>query len=62
MARENPDKTFYPAFKPKICSNMKRTALQDILASLTEEKYEITVDPAIAERARNALDQMVKYI
>lgn len=62
MKRENPGKEFYPAFRPKICSNMKRTSLKDILESLKNDRYEITIDPTIAQRAKKALDQMLKYV
>jgi len=61
MKRENSGKVFYPALTPKICSNMKRTALKDIYDSLLEEKYEIEIDPAIRERAGRALREMLKY-
>lgn len=62
MKRENPGKEFYPAYRPKICSNMKRTSLQDILKALEQERYEITIEPDIAERAKKALDKMLKYV
>lgn len=62
MKRENPGKEFYPAYRPKICSNMKRTSLRDVYASLAEDKYEINIQPDIAKRAVNALDEMLKYI
>lgn len=61
MKRENPGKEFYPAFRPRICSNMKRTSLQDVYDSLKEEKYEIEIDPEIARRANKALEGMLKY-
>jgi quinolinate synthase len=60
MKRENPAKTFYPPLTPKICSNMKRTALKDVYDSLNEEKYEITVDPLVAEKALHALREMLE--
>lgn len=62
MKRENPGKELYPAYRPKICSNMKRTSLRDIYASLTEEKYQITIRPEIAKKAVHALDEMLKYL
>ncbi|MGE5342976.1 MAG: quinolinate synthase NadA [Candidatus Omnitrophota bacterium] len=62
MKRENPNKKFYPAFKPRICVNMKRTSLRDVYESLRDEKYEIQVEPEIAKRAFNALNEMLKYI
>jgi quinolinate synthase len=61
MKRENPDKVFIPAGAPKICSNMKRTSLQDVYDSLNEGKYVIDIDPAISERAGMALREMLKY-
>jgi quinolinate synthase len=62
MKREHPDKKFYPAFRPRICSNMKRTSLRDVYDSLKEEKYEIEIDPEIARRANKALEGMLKYV
>lgn len=62
MKRENPQKELYPPYRPKLCSNMKRTSLQDVYASLVDEKYEILVAPDIAKRAVKALDEMLKYI
>jgi quinolinate synthase len=61
MKRENPDKEFIPAGAPKICSNMKRTTLQDVHDSLSEGKYEIRIDAAVGERAGRALREMLKY-
>lgn len=61
MKKENPNKEFYPPLKAKLCSNMKRTSLQDVHDSLTQEKYEIKVDPQTAQKALNALNQMLKY-
>jgi quinolinate synthase len=61
MKRENPGKVFYPALTPKICSNMKRTALKDVYDALNEEKYEICVDPLVADKARQALREMLKF-
>jgi quinolinate synthase len=62
MKRENPKKEFFPAFRPKICSNMKRTSLRDVYDSLNEEKYEIQVEKTIAKKAVKALNLMIKYI
>jgi quinolinate synthase len=61
MKRENPGKNFIPAGNPKICSNMKRTALRDIVASLNEDKYAIEIETGISERAGRALREMLKY-
>ena len=60
MKRENPGKVFHPCLTPKICSNMKRTTLEDVYDSLHEDKYEIFVDPLVAEKARHALRAMLE--
>lgn len=62
LKRENPEKEFYPAVKPKICSNMKRTALIDIFNSLEKNQYEINIEKSILQRAYNALNKMLRYI
>jgi quinolinate synthase len=61
MRRENPGKAFYPPLTPKICSNMKRTTLADVYDALNEEKYEIIVNPVVADKARQALREMLKF-
>jgi quinolinate synthase len=61
MKRENPGKSFISAGSPKICSNMKRTSLLDVFASLNEDKYVIEIDPEIGKRAGRALREMLKY-
>lgn len=62
MKRENPEKELFPAYRPKICANMKRTSLQDVYAALLEEKYQIHVAPEIAQRAVKALERMLTYL
>ncbi len=61
MKRENPGKEFLPAFRPKICSNMKRTSLRDVYEALANDQYRIEVPEAIAAKALNALNQMLTY-
>ncbi|MBT3070313.1 quinolinate synthase NadA [Rhodomicrobium sp. Az07] len=43
-----------------LCPHMKRISLPKILDSLIHEKVEVTVDPAVADRARLAVERMVK--
>jgi quinolinate synthase len=38
---------------------MKRISLENILDSLLNMRHEVTVDPAVAERARRAVERMV---
>jgi quinolinate synthase len=42
-----------------LCPHMKRITLPKILDSLVFLKEEVTVDPAIAERARAAVERMI---
>lgn len=42
-----------------LCPHMKRITLENIYESLLHGRYEVTVDPAIAERARLAVQRMV---
>jgi quinolinate synthase len=42
-----------------LCPHMKRISLENIYEALLYDRYEVTVDPAIAERARLAVQRMV---
>ena len=42
-----------------LCPHMKRITLPKILESLVYMKEEVTIDPAIADRARLAVERMV---
>ncbi len=42
-----------------LCPHMKRISLQNIYEALLYDRYEVTVDPAIAGRARAAVQAMV---
>jgi quinolinate synthase len=43
-----------------LCPHMKRISLENIYESLVYLRHEVTVDPAVAERARRAVERMVK--
>lgn len=60
LKKENPGKQFYPATQRSICPNMKRTNLRQILWSLQEMEYEVSVPPEVAKRARQAVERMVE--
>jgi quinolinate synthase len=59
LKKENPGKTFYPAYNRAICPNMKLTDLEKVLWSLEEERFEITVPDDIAKKAKTAIDKMI---
>ena len=42
-----------------LCPHMKKITLENIYEALVENRYEVTVDPAIADRARLAVQRMV---
>ncbi len=57
VAAETPDVEFV---RPcNLCPHMKRISLQAIYESLRDLKYEVTVDPDVADRARRAVERMV---
>ncbi len=43
-----------------LCPHMKRITLGNIRAALEEMKHEVTIDPAIAVRARQAVERMLE--
>ncbi len=60
LKKENPDKDFYPAKESALCPNMKKIDLPKVLASLEKMVHEIRVAPEISQRARGAIERMVK--
>ena len=42
-----------------LCPHMKRITLENILEALVEDQHEVTVDPVIASRARDAVQRMI---
>lgn len=59
MQKENPGKTFSLLSPDLICPDMKKTTIQDVLLSLQEHRYPITIPDEIRERAVSALNQML---
>ena len=43
-----------------LCPHMQRITLDNILTSLEENKYEITIDPSIADKARLSIKRMLE--
>ena len=61
MLREkHPDKIILSAGRKAICEDMKKITPESILRSLEEEKYEITIPPDTMERARGAIEKMLR--
>jgi quinolinate synthase len=58
---EAPGKRFVPANRAAVCQFMKMITLPKLRDALRDggERYTVTVDPAIAERARVPIERMV---
>ena len=59
LSKEAPGKTFEAVSEKAICKYMKMITLEKLRDSLRNWKHVVTVEPAIAERARLAIERMV---
>jgi len=62
LRKENPDKKFYPAQEKAVCRNMKKITLKKVYKALLLEEPEIIIEPELAARAREAINQMVRFV
>lgn len=60
MQKDNPGKVFISPTPRAVCPNMKLITLEKVLWSLEALEPQITVEPAIAERARRAIERMIE--
>ena len=57
VAVETPDVEFV---RPcNLCPHMKRISLENIYEALRDMRHEVTIDPAVAEKARRAVERMI---
>ncbi len=59
LHKEVPGKRFQPVSEQAICRYMKMITLEKLRDSLRDGKYEVTVAPDVAGRARRAIERMV---
>ncbi len=59
LRRENPEKEFLAARESAECRFMKQITLEKLRDSLRDLKYEVTVAPDVAARARRAIERML---
>jgi quinolinate synthase len=59
LNKEAPGKRFEAVSERAICKYMKMITLEKLRDSLREWKDEVTVEPAIVDRARGAIERMV---
>ncbi len=57
---DNPDKTFYNPSPLNICPNMKKITLEKVLWSLEDMKHEIELDADVIEKAKAAIEGMIR--
>jgi quinolinate synthase len=60
LKRENPNKTIIPALKDALCENLKVTNLTKVKNSLINQEFEVKVPKEIADKAKVAIDRMLK--
>jgi quinolinate synthase len=60
LKRDNPGKEFYPAHPTIHCLNMKKITLRKVCRSLEDMAPRIEVPSDIADRARGAIEKMVR--
>jgi quinolinate synthase len=59
LSKEVPGKVFQAVSEQAVCRYMKMITLEKLRDSLRDWKYQVTVAPEIAERARLAIERMV---
>ena len=59
LKKERPDAEFFSVGSPKVCVNMKKTRLSDLLSCLEQEKTEIILDEETIKNARRPIEKMV---
>ncbi len=59
LQKEAPGKRFEAVSEKAICKYMKMITLEKLRDSLRDWKYEVTVAPEVAARARGAIDRMI---
>jgi quinolinate synthase len=60
LSKENPAVRFYPARETALCAHMKMTTLAKVLRALETDAYRVEVPADIADRARGAIQAMIR--
>lgn len=60
LSKALPRKTFIAANPEAVCAFMKQNTLRNLYESLRDLKYEITVDPELAKKARKPIERMLE--
>ena len=60
LAKENPAVRFFPARETALCAHMKMTTIDKVLRSLETDTYRVEVPAETADRARGAIQAMIR--
>jgi len=60
LKKENPEKNFHPALTTALCYNMKKITLLKVLKSLEDMVSRVEVPADVSQRARGAIEKMIK--
>jgi len=60
LRKDNPGKVFHPAHDLAFCANMKKITLKKVALALEHMTHRVQVPPEVADRARGAIEKMVK--
>ena len=60
LAKENPAVAFFPVRETAVCVHMKMTTLPKVLRALETGAHRVTVPGAVADRARGAIEAMLR--
>jgi quinolinate synthase len=60
LAKDHPETTFFPVKETALCPNMKKVTLPKIAAALETMTPRVTVPSDIADRARRAIERMIR--
>ncbi len=60
LQKEHPDKEFIPVSDNAVCKYMKMTTLEDVYASLKEEKFLVRIDSGMCGRALLPIKRMLE--
>jgi quinolinate synthase len=62
LHKEVPDARFVAMSERAVCRYMKMITLEKLRDSLRDMRYQVTVDPAVADQARGAIRRMVEIV
>ncbi len=59
LRQQHPDREFVAANRKAVCQYMKMITLPKLRDGLRDMKFQVTVDPAVADRARRPIERML---